>query len=608
MLPWFAALLLHGVAGSRELQQHATHRIAGGSAAALPFAAYLHLASESCSGTLVAPGVVLTAAHCFAQTLFAPGLPAPAITVNFSTAVPPETWVATDYILHPAYQLVSAAGIGSTHCTPSSGCPTDVAWTAAAPAVCSVYTNDMALVYLPGNSAVTPAQLDLSGAGVAAAFNNLATAAGFGYRPGVSSLNPTAPVLNAVSLQLQSLSACSAARPCTFNQATQLCASSSSGSTCQGDSGGPLLTAASVVLGVVSYASNVSCGSQSGKPTVYTSVAANAAWLSAAVSSSFTASTSPFVVNAVVRLNGVSYDAWMAANACFSAVFVAALVRDAPTSPGPGVSRWQVQIQAVSAAGTTATQITLIAAGFASAAQTPFEATSLVTALNLQPTASAAAPTYLFAAVQSFAGAPVTIALVTTPTAVSNASAAAAFQPQNIIAVPSRCASPGSPGTSSVTSSASGATLVLAIVLPCAAALLILVGVLGFQCYKRARPAEQRSNQQQIPSWQLQRPVYNAPKAAAVALPPRGEPAYAAPWTAAPPSQERRVPRPPRVLPGRSVRIVGLVQDAALNGLVGKVVEAPDAEGVALVEMPDGEQLSFSAENLKVLKPRTAQM
>ena len=56
------------------------------------------------------------------------------------------------------------------------------------------------------------------------------------------------------------------------------------------------------------------------------------------------------------------------------------------------------------------------------------------------------------------------------------------------------------------------------------------------------------------------------------------------------------------------MRIVGLVQDAALNGLVGKVVEAPDAEGVALVEMPDGEQLSFSAENLKVLKPRTAQM
>ena len=98
-------------------------------------------------------------------------------------------------------------------------------------------------------------------------------------------------------------------------------------------------------------------------------------------------------------------------------------------------------------------------------------------------------------------------------------------------------------------------------------------------------------------------------------LPPHGEPGPA--WSRAPPAwsppQEQRPQAEPalrasaaRLLPGRMVRIRDLVQDAALNGVVGTIVKEPGEDGWALVQLPDGQQRSFSVANLKMVKPRAA--
>ena len=84
------------------------------------------------------------------------------------------------------------------------------------------------------------------------------------------------------------------------------------------------------------------------------------------------------------------------------------------------------------------------------------------------------------------------------------------------------------------------------------------------------------------------------------------EPAAWSPPQEQRPQEERASRAAARLLCGRLVRIRDLVQDAALNGMVGTIVEEPDEDGFTVVQLPDGQQRSFSTENLKVVKPRTA--
>lgn len=65
------------------------------------------------------------------------------------------------------------------------------------------------------------------------------------------------------------------------------------------------------------------------------------------------------------------------------------------------------------------------------------------------------------------------------------------------------------------------------------------------------------------------------------------------------PQEERASRAAPRLLRGRLVRIRDL-------GVVGTIVEEPDEAGLAVVQLPDGQQRSFSADNLKVVRPRAA--
>jgi len=205
--------------------------------------------SERCSGTLVAPGAVLTAAHCFSDAIGSSF----AVRVSFPAAAVGEVY-ACSAVIHPQFQ---GAGSGAF---------------------------DYALLFLQapvvGVAAVT---LDSAGAGEAQGTKAL----GFGF--GSTTINPLgsdSPQSLAVTVQ--------APQACNLNTSAavqQICvASSDTGSAfmCEGDSGGPLLTWANGsssprLSGVISQATGVVSNCNLGQATSLTTcgrASSTATWVS----------------------------------------------------------------------------------------------------------------------------------------------------------------------------------------------------------------------------------------------------------------------------------------------------------------------------------------
>ncbi|KAJ1825499.1 hypothetical protein LPJ70_008004, partial [Coemansia sp. RSA 2708] len=214
-------------------------RIIGGSAASsseFKSTAYLEMydggnTRNRCTGSLIAPNVVVTAGHCIYKT---------------------------DFIKYTAGQFQ----VGITHTIPTSPSVLFEGHSVAEVVVHPKFSmmdleDDIALLILADSvpaSEGTPIKI-YSGDYYA---NTPIRAAGFGLTDPNDSTS-ISPQLMAVDLGIGSRSVCSRNSD-TYNAATQICTDGTAGKdTCQGDSGGPLVTPvdngdqANALLGLTSY-------------------------------------------------------------------------------------------------------------------------------------------------------------------------------------------------------------------------------------------------------------------------------------------------------------------------------------------------------------------
>ncbi len=271
------------VASAALLAPTSALAVVGGSpvpASAAPWAVQISSGSDVCTGTIVAPGVVLTDAHC---------------VTNAGTRTP-----------DPAGVSVNFPSITATVNTNDPFIPQQVAQILVEPDYNpATITNDVALIQLneteySGAYAPTVYSQPTVELATSAADSSLyspltqATVAGWGATSGTSgSVGGLAPELQEAPLQIQNNGYCQGFATesgwgLTLDPATQFCAqgaSSTPAAICRGDSGGPLfetIAGQPVEIGLADFGA-VGCPAAS--PSYFTSVLGQASWLAAEVRS-----------------------------------------------------------------------------------------------------------------------------------------------------------------------------------------------------------------------------------------------------------------------------------------------------------------------------------
>ncbi len=238
---------------------HAHASIVGGSetaAGSWPSVAYVTTdlgdgTSAACTGTVVAPGAVLTAAHCVVDQSRGE-ITAPEYVTVVTGRRDLDSDAGRDHgvvrvVVHPGYDVASER-------------------------------NDVALLALDSPAAAPP--IALAGDRALTAAGSAAAIAGWGSLDGAATIVPT--LLRAAGTTLLSDAQCGRQLR-GFDAATMLCAADVTrllGSTCHGDSGGPLAVAAPdgtvVQVGITSWGT-AACSAR--VPQVFTRVSAVAGWI-----------------------------------------------------------------------------------------------------------------------------------------------------------------------------------------------------------------------------------------------------------------------------------------------------------------------------------------
>ncbi|KAJ2856849.1 hypothetical protein GGI22_003681 [Coemansia erecta] len=251
---------------NRRTDAARTPRIIGGtpvSSSDFKFIAYIESYMEgvgafSCTGSLIAPNVVLTAGHCTYATdttMFA----ASQIQVGFTHTRPPEETL---------YQGHSVATV-ITHPQFSMG----------------TMENDIALLILADTISTSEASLAKVYNGAVKSGSTI-TAAGFGVTD-VYDQNSVPTQLMEVDLKTGTTSYCKSIWP-TYDAKTQICTDGTAGKdTCQGDSGGPVVTSTDsdvAILGITSFGPSTADNpyglcAQAGGSGYYTRVSAFVQWI-----------------------------------------------------------------------------------------------------------------------------------------------------------------------------------------------------------------------------------------------------------------------------------------------------------------------------------------
>jgi trypsin len=228
-----------------------------------PFAVYVQLTTstgtESCSGSLVATNVVLTAGHCVTDS-------------------------ATNTVVPASDIRVTTGRVDRNDA--SSGQVQGVAQVAVYPGFAlGIDRGDVALLQLVAPSTATVIPLaGTTDAGWASSTGRGLQVAGWGRTDPASAAHPS--VLAVVSLAVQSDASCASALsrtyPTSFDATTMFCAAGATPTlgACRGDSGGPVVAVSpagvATQVGVVSW-SRANCV----HPDVFARVSALAPWLQA---------------------------------------------------------------------------------------------------------------------------------------------------------------------------------------------------------------------------------------------------------------------------------------------------------------------------------------